>query len=123
MDVEKYGPTKGCPGYRKVMRKSVPSCIVATHTVMGTVNALRDSRRKTPSERTQKTEHKRVTMRQSQNTWKSTLEERRSQDTVTTHKRRLIINRHHRRQAVEQSEQTTMCSTSRKAMIVCTSKT
>ena len=31
MEVEKYGPTRGCPGCQKVMSGAVPSCIVATH--------------------------------------------------------------------------------------------
>ena len=31
MDVEKYGPTKGCPSCKKVTRETVPSCIVATN--------------------------------------------------------------------------------------------
>ena len=34
MDVEKCCPTKGCPGCQKVMRGTVPSCIVATHRLM-----------------------------------------------------------------------------------------
>ena len=32
MDVEKYGPTKGCPGCQKVTRRTVPPCIVATYS-------------------------------------------------------------------------------------------
>ena len=32
MDVEKYGQTKGCPSDQKVTRRTVPSCIVATHS-------------------------------------------------------------------------------------------
>ena len=31
MEVEEYGPTRGCLGCRKVMSGAVPSCIVATH--------------------------------------------------------------------------------------------
>ena len=31
MEVEKYGPTRGCPGCQKVTSDAVPSCIVATH--------------------------------------------------------------------------------------------
>ena len=32
VDVEKHGPTKGCPGLQKATRGTVPSCIVATHS-------------------------------------------------------------------------------------------
>ena len=32
VDVEKYGPEKGCPGCQRVTRRSVPSCIVATRS-------------------------------------------------------------------------------------------
>ena len=50
--------------------------------------------------------------------------ERRSQDTVPTHKGRATSSsHHHHRQAVEQREQTAMFSTGRKAMMVGTSKT
>ena len=31
MEVEKYGPTRGCPGCQKVMSGAVPLCIVGTH--------------------------------------------------------------------------------------------
>ena len=31
MEVEKYGPTRGCPGCEKVMSGAVPSCIAAAH--------------------------------------------------------------------------------------------
>ena len=30
VEVEKYGPTSGCPGCQKVVSGAVPSCIVAT---------------------------------------------------------------------------------------------
>ena len=31
MEVETYGPARGCPGCQKVMSGAVPSCIAATH--------------------------------------------------------------------------------------------
>ena len=121
MDVEKYGPTKGCPGCQKVTRGTVPSCIVATHS-----DACRErmekharSRRSGPS--SQKTH---VTMRYLRDSWKNTMKERRrSQDAVPMLKRRAVISHYHHCQAVEQTEQTAMCSTGRKAIMVYTSKT
>ena len=30
-EVQKYGPTRGCPGWQKVVNGAIPSCIAATY--------------------------------------------------------------------------------------------
>ena len=64
-------------------------------------------------------------VRHSRDTQKNTMNERgRSQDAVPILKRRPVISHYHNpRQAVVQTEQTAVCNTGRKAMVVCTSKT
>ena len=89
-DVEKYGPTKGCPGCQKVTREL---CIHASwlHISMGAVNAWGDSWCKIPSGRTGSSEQMTRHEEHSQNTWKNAMKEIiRSQDIVATHMNRVI---------------------------------
>ena len=112
---------KGCPGCQKVTRGTVPSWIVATHS-----DACRERMERLMMQDPvgDKTCHDEAFARHVEEHDEREKERRRSQDAVPMLKRRPTTSHyHHHRQTEVQTEPTAMCSTDRKAVMVCTSKT
>ena len=106
VDVEKYGPTSGCPSCQMVMKVSVTSGITATHndecrTHMGSTHAAR-SHRSRSTRHNQDTSRRGIRKTQEQR-------ERRMRSAATAHQKRVVINHHqHHRGAMERTKQTVM---------------
>ena len=124
VDVEKYGPTIGCPGCHKVSRGTVPSCIAATHNdecrermerlmMQDPVGADRVVRTRTRHEEAlakhvgELDEREKKLARHSHHTQEDTLDQSSSSSSSRS----------------GQIEQTATRSTGRKATMMCTSKT